>query len=512
MSTAFFPTSESPVTVFDRIKQEIFGRGLDAPVEERTDEYPDDVSEFTNDVLGVQLWDKQLEIGYSVATHARTSVRSCHASGKSFSAARFVIWFLHRNPGSIVITTAPTARQVRHVLWRNIRSAASSAIRPLLGRALTQEYQIDPDWYALGFKGADENSDAAQGYHAEHILVVVDEAAGVAESLLVNLESILTGAGARLLMIGNPTSMSGMFRRSFHADQHLYNTITISAYDTPNFTTFGITREDMISGEWKEKLGDNPLPYPGLVDPRWVARQIDLHGIDSPYVQSRVDAEFPSDDESVLIALSQIDAADAEPQEPNPESQIYAGIDVALTGDETTICIKQGDVVLHEGAWRLPDLMESVGKAQNILDQFGGKSIQVRVDVIGMGQGFADRLRELGYKVTGVNVGSASSDKEQWANLRHELWWQLRERFREERIAPAPGVSFTDVTKAQLSDIQYKFQSNYTKPVIEPKAETKKRTGMSPDRAEAMMLAFGVLPRPKASPGMVKVGSAKGKW
>ncbi len=510
--SAVFPSMDRPVTVFERIKTEVFGRGLDAPVQERTDAYPADVATFMSTVLGTQLWERQVEIGESIATHARTTVRSCHASGKSWSGARFVLWFLHTHPRSVVITTAPTTRQVRNVLWRNIRSAAARAIKPLLGRALVQEYQIDADWYALGFKGADENSDAMQGFHAEDILVVVDEAAGVAESVLVGLEAILTGAGARLLFIGNPTSMSGMFRRSFHTDQHLYNTITISAYDTPNFTTFGITRDDMISGAWKDKLGDSPLPYPGLVDPRWVARQIELFGIDSPYVKSRVDAVFPSDDESVLIPLSHIDAADAEPQEPNPDSPLYAGIDVALTGDETTVCIRRGDVVLHEEQWRLPDLMESVGRAVSVLDRLGGKQINVRVDVIGMGQGFADRLRELGFNVTGVNVGSASSDKEQWQNLRHELWWQLRERFREERIAPAPGVSFTDVTKAQLSDIRFSFKSMYTKPVIEPKEETKKRTGMSPDRAEAMMLAFADLPRPKATPAVVRMGATKGKW
>lgn len=511
--SAVFPTSDYPVTVFDRIRTEVFGRGLDAPVESPVSKYPDNMNDFISDVLGTRLWGKQQEIVESVAVNARTTVRSCHASGKSYSAARVVIAFLHRYPSSIVITTAPTARQVRNILWRNIRSAAAGSLKSLMGRALTDRYEIDADWYALGFKGADENSDAMQGFHAENLLVVVDEAAGVAESVLQATEAILTGSGARLLMIGNPTSMSGTFRRSFHRDSHLYNTITISAYDTPNFTHFGITRDDMITGAWEEKLGDHDLPYPGLVDPRWVARQIDLHGIDSAYAKSRVDAEFPSDDESVLIALSQIDAAEEEQAQPNPESPIIAGIDVARTGgDESTICVRQGDVVLYEGAWKLPDIMEGVGRARLILEDFGGKEVEVRVDVIGLGAGFADRLRELGYNAIDVNVGSASSDKEQWQNLRHELWWQLRERFREGRLYAAEGVAFSDLTKAQLSDIRYTYKSNYTKPVIEPKDETKKRTGMSPDRAEAMMLAFAVLPRPKSGLGHVRVGSAKGNW
>jgi hypothetical protein len=118
-----------------------------------------------------------------------------HAIGKTATSARAVIAYLETHPHSIVITTAPTSRQVRHILWRNIRTAAANVKNDgvLRGRVLTERYEIAEDWYAIGFKGSDNNSDAMQGYHASEILVVVDEAAGVAESVLEGLNAILTG-------------------------------------------------------------------------------------------------------------------------------------------------------------------------------------------------------------------------------------------------------------------------------------------------------------------------------
>src|SRR5690606_6036997 len=124
------------------------------------------------------------------------------------------------------------------------------------------------------------------------------------------------------------------------------------------------------------------------------------------------------------------------------------------------------------------------GHIRNYLDELGAPSnIELRVDVIGVGAGLADRLRELKYNVKDVNVGSESSDRTKWQNLRHELWWQLRERYRENLIAPAEDRSFDELMKSQLSDIKFKYESNFTHPVIEKKADAKKRGVKSPDRA-----------------------------
>lgn len=786
--------------------------------------------EFIERDMGASLWSKQREIAESIDAHPRTAVRSAHSCGKSYLAARVALAYSEMHPHSIVVTTAPTSRQVRNVLWRNMRSAYRASKVRMKGRMLTERYDIAEDWYAIGFKGSDNNSDAVQGFHCfdeEHeiltkrgwlgidditeddevlsapmgggnaewmpvtsvhrydhdgylnelnsrsvsfavtdnhrfpakqatrpssapyrlrqysdlpkdvkiwrstgwegvpievpeafakyglneeafaelvgfwigdggvrprgdgytpevifyqskedggylagmlspfsvfygrdytafsdrsivewllenvgalqverviprmlldapahvleafrrgfwaaegdsheygqvynsnrllmdqiqeitiklgnpgtigvntpagldreicgvktksnydcltlrwcapkkgdgytfskgdvrrtrhvgrvwcistpyqtfytrrrgrvflsgnssdLLVIVDEAAGVSESVMEGLEAILTGANSRLLLIGNPTSMSGTFRRAFHEDRELYNLITISAYDTPNFTTFGITREDIEDGSWSGKVTGS-YPYPGLVDPGWVERQVMRHGVDSAFVQSRVDAVFPVDDDSVLISLADIDVAMSTREDPAEDEKKYVGIDVASTGgDETCLVFRQGQAETYFDAWQGFDLMEGVGKVRELLRVRGYEDAEIRVDAIGLGEGFASRLSELGYDVVMVKVSESSSDKSAWRNFRHEAWWQLKELYRERLIWCSSSHEFDPQMISQLADIRMKYGSTYTKPEIEPKDMTKKRTGRSPDRAEAQMLAFCVVP-PKA--------------
>ena len=107
------------------------------------------------------------------------------------------------------------------------------------------------------------------------------------------------------------------------------------------------------------------------------------------------------------------------------------------------------------------------------------------IDEIGVGAGVVDRLRELKLgRVVGLNSSDAASDNEQFANARAEWWWGLRERCEEGRIAIPPDEELA----AQLTSIKYKLPSGRIQ--IESKDDMKKRGLPSPDRADALMLAF----------------------
>lgn len=478
--------------------------------------YPKGAEPFVDEVLSGGLWSAQREVLRSVATHKRTAVRSGYSVGKTHVSAKVAVWFLHEFQNSIVVTTAPSGRQVQHVMWRYIRREHSTARRPLLGKAFTTKYEIGDDWYGIGFKGTDENTDVMQGFHAENILVIVDEAAGVSETLLRAADSILTGRGAKLLLIGNPTSTGGMFRAAFHEEAHRYNQITIDAFQTPNFTTFGITQEDIHTGKWREKVAGRSMPYPALVDPEWVEDTIRTYGIDHPYVEAAVFARFPTGATNVLLGLAEIEAAE---QRDVPEiatgEPVYAGVDVARTGeDETVICVRQGMTVLHEEAWNGQKTMETVGRITNVLKRFEhyGPLAEVRVDIVGIGAGVYDRLEELGLPAVEINVARKSSDRTAYRNLRQEMWHQLRNRFREGLIAFAPGA-LSQETKRQLSDVRVRWDSNYTQSVVESKEDSKKRGAKSPDRAEALAMSFLVLPEEEQEPdSYYGIGVASTRW
>jgi phage terminase large subunit len=92
------------------------------------------------------------------------------------------------------------------------------------------------------------------------------------------------------LAIGNPTEPSGEFFEMFKRPGVVK--IHISALDTPNFTTFGITIDDIRSVEWLSKI-TGPLPAPWLITPEWVADKWQKWGEDSPLWISRVLGKFP---------------------------------------------------------------------------------------------------------------------------------------------------------------------------------------------------------------------------
>ena len=149
---------------------------------------------WINNVLGDTLWDKQVEIIESVRDNRTTTVKSCHAIGKSFSASRVGLWYLYTHQPSIVLTTAPTARQVRGILWKEIRTCFQRSRFPLGGTCLTQELKLDTNWFMWGFTAPDYDPDRFQGFHEINLLVIADESSGVSDEIFEGIDGVLTSA------------------------------------------------------------------------------------------------------------------------------------------------------------------------------------------------------------------------------------------------------------------------------------------------------------------------------
>jgi hypothetical protein len=132
---------------------------------------------FCNNILGTAPWAKQREIMCSVRDNPNTIVASGHGLGKTRTAAETCLWFLFTHPNSYVITTAPTARQMESILWAEIGSLYNNAKVPLGGRLLRTSLTLDEKWFALGL--STDEGDRFQGFHAENILLIMDEAPAV---------------------------------------------------------------------------------------------------------------------------------------------------------------------------------------------------------------------------------------------------------------------------------------------------------------------------------------------
>ena len=67
----------------------------------------------------IELWSKQREIIRSIRDNRRTAVQSGHGIGKSLTASVAASWWVDTHPAdqTLVVTTAPSVKQVHAILW-----------------------------------------------------------------------------------------------------------------------------------------------------------------------------------------------------------------------------------------------------------------------------------------------------------------------------------------------------------------------------------------------------------
>jgi phage terminase large subunit len=442
------------------VLEELVRRGLTLPKAEPADWKNEPVG-YLREVLKADTWQRQNEIAEAVRDCRRVAVRSCHHSGKTFLAGGLVPWYLTAYDPALVITTAPTDRQVRKQLWGEINRHVRRA--GLTCEVSTMEMSLGPDQKAYGF--TTNEPDKFQGWHSPNILFIVDEASGVGELIYQAIEGCLTGPNAKLLLIGNPTQAGGTFFEAFRSP--LYEKFHISAHDVP---------ERLLPAAWAEER-----------EKVW--------GKDSPIFKVRVLGEFPPQGEDSLINLQWVE--DAFDRVLQPSGEVEIGADIARFGsDESTAYVRQGSVVIDFESWRGQDTVVSAGRIAALARRHG--ATMVKVDDIGVGGGPTDTLaHELEAKaiaVVGVNVGLPAFDKEMYFNRRTEIFQGLADRFREGDIALPKDDTLLD----QLTQLRYTFTPRGQKKLT-PKEEMKKTRAsatnwQSPDRADGLALAFCVAP------------------
>ena len=211
--------------------------------------YRDDPVAFVRDVLpdSGEPYAKQRETLELLAQERKTSVVGCYASGKDWTAARAILWWLETRAHAKVVVTGPTQRQIEEIVWREMRIAYKSASVPLSGKMLRNRYEIDDDRLAIGF--STNRPENLQGFHSPNMMVVVTEAHGMKPAFEEALKRLNP---SKVLLVGNALSTSGEFYESHRALRSRYKRVKISAYDTPAFTgepieIYGLMNEEDIA-------------------------------------------------------------------------------------------------------------------------------------------------------------------------------------------------------------------------------------------------------------------------
>ena len=152
--------------------------------------------------------------------------------------------------------------------------------------------------------------------------------------------------------------------------------------------------------------------------------------------------------------------------------------------DASALAVWRGNELLEVRTQRGLDTMACASWVSSEINRLNPR--RVRVDEIGLGSGVLDRLKQLGHRCAeGVNVSRAASRPDLHANLRAELFWQLREALEKGELALPEDPDLL----AEFSALRFEYTAD-GKIRLEEKAQTKRRVGHSPDRADAVMLGF----------------------
>ena len=444
------------------------------------DYYYDNPVAFFEDILNMTPDEWQKAVLNDLKDHSKISVRSGQGVGKTALEAGAIIWFLVCRPYSRVIATAPTMQQLYDVLWAEIAKwLNTSLVKDLLKWTKTKVYMIGDEerWFATAKTATKPEN--MQGFHEDHMLIVVDEASGVADPIMEAVLGTLTGDDNKLLMCGNPNRLEGVFYDSHHNDRDKFKVHKVSSMDSTR------TSKDNI-----EML-------------------LSKYGKNSDVARVRIYGEFPK---GALDSLISMDSVEYAVNSIIPDSSIkdsivaHIGVDVARFGDDkTVITARIGGKVVDVMKYTKKGTMKTAGyvlqMALHVRDKYKGiLKCMIKVDDTGVGGGVTDRLKEvvesenLPYTIVPVNNGGSASDK-YYANLGAQMWGNIKELLEQnisDNLQGKPPVADfpndADLIR-QFSNRKYKMSSK-GKIELERKEDMKKRGLQSPDIADSVALAF----------------------
>lgn len=435
--------------------------------------------EFVEDIIRATPDTQQAAILRSVAGNKMTSVRSGHGVGKSTVEAWSVIWFMCTRPFPKIPCTAPTQHQLFDILWAEVSKWLRN--NPALAGELTWTKEkvymkgYPEEWFAVARTAS--KPDALQGFHAEDLLFIIDEASGVDDVIFEPVLGALSTPGARLLMCGNPTQLSGFFYDSHNKNRASYATFH-------------------IDGRKSERVPQD------FIDT--IAR---MYGEDSDVFRVRVAGEFPLQEDDIFIPLSLVENSIMTEFSPRKHPlTVHIGCDVARFGDDKTVVgYKVDEKVTFYKKRQGQDTMKTADDIILLGEELVRRykldmAIPVKVDDGGVGGGVVDRLRQVKrsdperfwwMEVYPVKFGQRIKHKYYHDSTTYmmSVVKNLLQPYDEEGNKKPVELILPDDDDlvAQLSGRKYGL-TEASKIKIESKDAVKKRGQPSPDEADCVLL------------------------
>lgn len=411
---------------------------------------------FVREVIGAKPEPYQAKVMRAVASKPRSRVawRAGRGTGKSCTAAWLVLWHTLLFYESETITTASNWRQVAKMLWPEIHKWYSRIDFSKLGFDSSSidvqnlAIKLDKYWFAIGESSNDPEK--LEGFHADHILFIVDEAKLVTRKTFNSIAGCLTTAYAKMLVLSTPPRHphACYFRDIFERKVPGYELFHTSGLDSPR-----------VDKEYIASVRD-PVEYKTQVLGEFVDSSSDiLYVFDPQKLEEAIELELP----------------DLDP--------IIMGVDIArLGGDKNVVIVRTGKTIgTRIESWSNALLSYTEGRIKDIARQVMPDLINI--DGIGYGAGIYDNmLLEGEFNVENINFKRTPPDR-RFANTRAYAYAQLARRI----VTGDRSIPDDPQLLLELTAQTYDFDRQGRK-LMDPKPIIRKKLGCSPDFADAAVL------------------------
>ena len=418
----------------------------------------DDILEGT---LKLHPWQQEILTDYgkpsSAAKPYKAAVRAANGSGKDqFVIAPCALWTCMTSANAVAIVTTASGNQLDRQTDKYIRQLMTS-VNKMFG---TQVWKMNYRHYTNLVNNSTielfvtDEPGRAEGWHPVvqngELAIFVSEAKSVPDEIFTALARC-TGFTKRV-DVSSPGPPSG----------HFYNVCTggnwtqyhITAFDCPHLSTEYIE-------EIKESYGDTSALY-----------------------KSMILAEFGGMDEQVVINHQKLVELDKIELEHIEEPHNVAGLDLSAGGDEQVLVVRNGNKTLAVEAFNFRDTVALVDHLEFLFRKYKLEDSVIYGDAGGLGKPILDQLR-VNWEVKYVLNQAKPYNGLAYLNRGAELWFSV-----------AKLIEYGDIMVPRDTKLRKQLASRYfvvtpqNKLQLESKKQARSKGHISPDRADAFVLAF----------------------
>lgn len=403
----------------------------------------------------------QMFMGTEPADAFKAAVAAAHGVGKSCITSLIILWLMSTRPYTRGVVTASTQNQLKTKTWSEVAKWKEKCITghwfDLTATSLSHR-SYPKTWRVDALTATAENSESFAGLHnAESTpFYIFDESSAIPDEIFQVAEGGLTDGEPFFLCFGNPTRNTGQFKAKFASPY--WHKVHVDARDCRG------TNKKLIA-QWADEYGE-----------------------DSDFFKVRARGVFPDSGDKQLIGTDHVEAAmTRDLPRYLPNEPVLCGIDVSRGGgDDSYIIFRRGKDCRSEKVYKIgpdktKDSMQLVSIIASKLTQHAPR--HTFIDATGLGGPIFDRLKELGFPITGVQFGGKPDD-EAYADKATEIWFRMKAWLEQ-------GGCIKKHNRLQIELIGREYDTNKRGRLkLEAKEDMKKRGVASPDWADAIAVTF----------------------